>query len=209
MQLPFTLDQFLEVFAEYNQRFWPVAAGFWAASVVGVVLTWREPARWSSRLSTLLAVMWLWNAAGYHAWLFTRINPAAWLFAVLFAVESALLFRARAASRLEYFSPASRLRHIGAALVVYALAYPAVTIALGHRYPAAPTFGVPCPTAILTIGLLATVRGAIPARLALIPILWGFVGGSAALLLDVASDYALLGAALLMTVAIAIAGLRR
>ena len=35
----------------------------------------------------LLATLWIWNAVAYHALLFTRINPAAWLFAALFTME--------------------------------------------------------------------------------------------------------------------------
>jgi len=87
---------------------------------------------------------------------------------------------------------------VGASLVIYALAYPFLTMALGHRYPAAPTFGVPCPTVILTIGGLLTVRAGIPPLLTIVPVLWGFIGGSAALLLNVPTDYVLLGAGVLL-----------
>jgi hypothetical protein len=38
---------------------------------------------------------------------------------------------------------------------MYALVYPLLTVGLTHGYPAAPTFGVLCPTAILTIGVFA------------------------------------------------------
>ena len=41
-------------------------------------------------------------------------------------------------------------------------------------------------------------RGGIPPLLAIVPVLWGFIGGSAAVLLDVPTDYVLLaGGALL------------
>jgi hypothetical protein len=72
-------------------------------------------------------------------------------------------------------------------------------MALGHPYPATPTFGVPCPTAILTIGVLLTARGGVPVTLSIIPALWGLIGGSAALLLAVPADYVLLGAGLLLS----------
>ena len=74
-----------------------------------------------------------------------------------------------------------------------------MTAAFGHRYPAAPTFGVPCPTVILTVGLLLTVRGGVPLILTIVPIFWGFIGGSAAVLLNVPTDYVLLGAGALLT----------
>jgi hypothetical protein len=74
-------------------------------------------------------------------------------------------------------------------------------MAFGHRYPAAPTFGVPCPTVILTIGLFLTARGKIPTLLAIVPVLWGFIGGSAAVLLAVPTDYVLLAAGLVLALA--------
>lgn len=67
-------------------------------------------------------------------------------------------------------------------------------------YPATPTFGVPCPTDILTIGVLLTVRGGVPLSLAIVPVLWGFVGGSAALMLGVQTDYVLLAAGAVLAV---------
>ncbi len=59
-----------------------------------------------------------------------------------------------------------------------------------------------CPTVILTIGLLLTVRGGIPPILTIVPVLWGFIGGSAAVLLDVRADYVLVGAGILMALAV-------
>ena len=81
---------------------------------------------------------------------------------------------------------------------MYALAYPFLTMALGHGYPEAPTFGVPCPTAILTIGVLITARGRLPVTLTIVPIVWSFIGGSAAALLSVPTDYVLLSAGILL-----------
>jgi hypothetical protein len=92
--------------------------------------------------------------------------------------------------------------------MVYSLAYPFLTIAFGHRYPATPTFGVPCPTVILTIGALLTARERVPAGLSLVPILWGFIGGSAAVLLAVKTDYVLLAAGALLLIAVVARSMR-
>ena len=198
MSLPFTPEQFFGVFAEYNDALWPAVIGFWLASLGVLVATWRKPTSYSRALTYLLAALWAWNAIAYHVWFFTRINPAAWLFGAAFAFQAALFLWAGARRRIEYFSPDGVVARVGASLVVYALAYPFLTMALGHRYPAAPTFGVPCPTVILTIGGLLTVRAGIPPLLTIVPVLWGFIGGSAALLLNVPTDYVLLGAGVLL-----------
>src|SRR5688500_11709777 len=81
MQLPFTPNQFFSIFAAYNHAFWIVVIVMWFATLAILVVVWREPARWTRLLSFLLGTLWLWNAVAYHAFLFTRINPAAWVFA--------------------------------------------------------------------------------------------------------------------------------
>jgi hypothetical protein len=200
--LPFTSHQFFGVFTDYNQTFLVVIAALWLGSVAALVVTVRDPARHSRTLSLFFAALWLWNAVAYHALFFTRINPAAWIFAALFALQALLFLQAAARSHVEYLSAAGWRRTAGFGLAVYALAYPFLTMAFGHRYPATPTFGVPCPTAILTIGALLTIRRPIPLVLAVIPILWSFVGGSAAVLLGVPTDYVLLAAGVVLSVAL-------
>ena len=44
------------------------------------------------RISGLLAVHWAWSAVAYHVVFFTRVNPAAWLFAAIFLLQAALFF---------------------------------------------------------------------------------------------------------------------
>ena len=95
------------------------------------------------------------------------------------------------------------MRGIGLGLVLYSVAYPFLS-ALGHKYPTTPTFGVPCPTAILTIGALLTLRGRVPLTLAIIPALWGLIG----VLLAVPTDYVLLGAGVLLIVVLSVPRMR-
>ena len=198
MGLPFTAEQFFGVFADYNRAFIAAAVALWVASVAILAHVSRDPSRRSPRLSLFLGALWLWNALVYHALLFTRINPAAWLFAGLFLVQAVLFVWTATQRRIEYFTSTGWTRIIGRGLIGYALLYPFLTIAFGHKYPAAPTFGVPCPTDILTIGALLTSRRRVPAALAVIPIVWGIIGGSAAVLLAVPTDYVLLGAGALL-----------
>jgi len=80
----------------------------------------------------------------------------------------------------------------------YALAYPLLALATGLHWPRLPSFGVPCPTTLLTVGLLL---GLAPRRLrglSVIPWLWCLVGGSAALVLGVRPDLMLWVAAVVL-----------
>ena len=198
-RLPFTPDQFFEIFAIYNGRFSILVVAWWVASLAIVVAAWSNPSRSSRLLTQLLAALWAWNAVAYHAMLFTRINPAAWLFAALFAIEAVLLVWAAARHSHDYFAADGTTSRIGLGLIAYSFVYPFAST-LSHAYPATPTFGVPCPTAILTIGLLLTTGRRIPVAVAIVPALWALIGGSAATLLDVPTDYVLLAAGVTLMV---------
>ena len=95
--------------------------------------------------------------------------------------------------RLE-FSFAKNLRAgIGIALLAFALlAYPIWATLAGHGYPELPTFGLPCPTTIFTIGVLALASGTSLRAVFTVPILWSLVGSQAAFLMDVKPDLGLL-----------------
>jgi hypothetical protein len=84
------------------------------------------------------------------------------------------------------------------AAAVYALAgYPLVGWLAGQRFPAAPTFGLPCPTTIFTFGVLLWADRRLPAWLLAIPAAWAVLGTTAAGSLGITEDYALLPAAIM------------
>jgi hypothetical protein len=198
MRLPFTHDQFLDVFAAYNAALWPFAALLWLVTVAALVgLLMR---RLSSRqVTVLLALHWAWSGVAYHFAYFTAINPAARLFGALFLVQAALfLWVAFRQPGLEV--PWGRRPHqlLSVVFCVYAVLYPFLALASGLRWPRMPSFGVPCPTTLLTVGLLL---GLAPRRLrglSVIPVVWCLVGGSAAILLGIRPDLMLVAGAVLL-----------
>ncbi len=196
--MPFTAEAFFEVFARYNTAVWPAVVVLWLAAAVALGAVVRVPGESSSRLaSAVLAVLWLWGGLVYHATYFTRINPAAWGFAVLFVVEAVLFgWYGLTHRRLPFGTATGWPRWLGITLALYALVYPLLNVMAGHGYPAVPTFGVPCPTAIFTTGMLLTMEGRLPVTVVAVPVLWALIGGSAAILLGVTADYVLLACAL-------------
>jgi hypothetical protein len=198
MQLPFSRGEFFDLFAAYNGELWLAVVVLWAASVLAVVwlgFSRRPRDRW---ISALLVVHWAWSALAYHVAFFTRINPAAWLFATIFLLQAALFFWSGVIRRqLSFRTSGTPWAPIAWLLLAYALLYPAINVVEHGSVLKIPTFGVPCPTTILTAGLLlfATPR---TRGLALVPIVWSAIGGSAAFLFGVTADYVLLfaGAAL-------------
>jgi hypothetical protein len=203
MGLPFTHDQFFDVFSDYNQSLWPFVVLLWILTVTTLIALIRNRPSAQALITASLIIHWMWSAIAYHAVFFSRINPAAWLFSLLFLVQAGLLWRH--AARLQFVHPQGwSVRYAFASmLVLYALIYPGLVWLDGHVFPRAPAFGVPCPTTILTIGLLIGAARPITLATAVIPIIWAFIGGSAAILLGVSADAMLLaaGAGLIITIA--------
>lgn len=202
MDLPFTSGQFFAVFVRYNQGVWPMQVVLAALAVIILALLFsgRE---WASRqIAKLLAALWAWMAVVYHFQYFAAINPAAWTFGVTFLLGAFAFVWFGAVKRTLVFRPAAGARGIaGGALIVFALVlYPAIGYLVGHRYPAAPTFGVPCPTTIFTLGLLFFAARPAPRWVFVVPLAWAAVGSVAAFELGVLEDLALLVAGVLALV---------
>lgn len=188
MTLPFSADAFFDLFGAYNAQFWPVAVLLWAATVRAFVRVLRGRADLSRFPAVLLVLQWTWTAVAYHLFFFTRINPAAWAFAMLFLVEAALLAWFAWRQPPQFAPVRSRRGALAAMLIGYALAYPLLAVAGGHTYPRVPTFGLPCPTAILTIGVLIGAGRTFPRIAAVVPMVWSVIGGSAAVFFGVWAD---------------------
>lgn len=193
MQLPFSVEQFFGVFRAYNTAVWPAQVLLVALALLALAVIWRHPTWTGAAVSAILATLWAWLALVYHVAFFASINPLAYAFAAL-AFVAALLFGWYGVVRREVefrFAKDARTA-IGLVLVVFALAvYPVWATLAGHGYPELPTFGLPCPTTIFTIGLLALSSGQRTRILLAVPILWSLVGSQAAFLLDVKPDLGL------------------
>jgi hypothetical protein len=122
--LPFSRDAFLDVFAAYNQIFWPVALTLWLATAAAFIRHVRRQDR-AIAVVWLLAIQWAWAGAVYHAIFFSRINPAAWVFSALFIIEALLLVWNRPIRRHVRFSQIHPVRYtISSGFIAYSLAVP-------------------------------------------------------------------------------------
>ena len=193
MSLPFSVEQFFQVFAAYNVTIWPAQILAYFLALAALALSVR-PSRPAGRVvSGILALSWIWMGVVYHILYFSPINPAAFVFGAFFVVQGLLFLVVGSIQGKLTFELSTRPAAIvGAILILYAMVgYPLLGAALGHYYPAAPTFGVtPCPATIFTFGLLLCATAA-PRYLLIIPFLWAIVGTSAAIQLGVFQDYGL------------------
>lgn len=193
--LPFTHEQFVAVFVQYNTAVWPLQIVAWLGGLCMVGLLVRELRGASRWVGTALGLMWVWTGVVYHGRFFAAINPVAPVFGALFVAQGVMLLHAA----LWRGWPQTVRRHglsawAGWSLMGYALLlYPLIGVWSGQRYPALPAFGItPCPLTLFTLGLLCVAGAPVPRRLLVVPLLWSGVGGSAAWLLGVSQDWPLL-----------------
>lgn len=194
MKLPFTPQEFFNVFARYNDAVWPaplvlpVLAGL---AVFAMTWKWRS----SDRIAGgVLAILWFWSGVVYHLIFFREINSLAIGFGLLFLVQAAGFLRgALRRTALHFSAPRTEPRTlVGALVITYALViYPLLSDLLGHRWPHAPTFGAPCPIVLFTLGLFFWTDASRPRAWLIIPLGWSLVGTSAAVTLSVFEDFAL------------------
>ena len=196
--LPFTREQFFAVFEQYNLQVWPAQVFLYVLTVMAISLAASRRVQSRVVLYSWLGALWLWGGVAYHFTFFTRINPAAWLFGSLFVLEGCLLlWFAFAARGVSVAPPSVRWRWAGTVLVVYALVlYPLLGVAAGDELRRLPVLGAPCPTTILTFGVFCWLLPRPPRLLLVVPLLWAFVGATAAFTLDVPQDVGLLAAGL-------------
>jgi hypothetical protein len=194
MNLPFTVDQFMEVFAKYNLAIWPVQIVAYLLGVAALVLAIRRTPYSGRFISAVLSFFWIWNGAAYHLSFFSPINKAAYGFGGLFILQGALFFYAGVVrSRLSFRYAHDVYSLTGLVIILYGMVlYPAIGYLLGHVFPHSPVYGVaPCPTTIFTFGLLLWAEKKVPFFLIPIPVLWAIIGTMAAVSLGIREDIGL------------------
>ena len=92
--LPFTPEQFLGVFVNYNDVIWPIQIAAYVLGAISIASLFRRTRAADRVIAGILAAMWLWTGVAYHALSFSVINKAAYIFAALFIVEGCYLVHA-------------------------------------------------------------------------------------------------------------------
>jgi len=192
MKLPFTREQFLEVFKQYNTQMFPVQIVFLLLAALVIYFVARTSERSGKFIFFILGFLWIWMGAVYHIGFFSAINEAAIAFGALFILEGVLLLiYAFRPTRFSFHKNLTTVTSV--ALLAYSLVvYPIIGHLAGHDYPYSPTFGLPCPTTIFTLAILLLVQNKLPFHIVVIPLLWTVIGFSAAFSLGIYEDAALI-----------------
>jgi hypothetical protein len=196
--LPFTQEQFLDIFSQYHAMTWPFVYVVHLVAILLIVhLIWsNKPLMDANLVLSFLGVLWVWMGIVYHWIHFATINPAAKFFSVGFVIQGiCLLVESARSNRIDLGATPRRTQIATGVLIVYALViYPLLGLWMGHVYPAAPIFGLPCPTTIFTFGMLLLLHnddGRPLRRLYILPALWSIVATYAAISMSIVQDWAL------------------
>jgi hypothetical protein len=213
MELPFTAEQFLGIFRRYNTAVWPAQIALLVAALATAFAALRAAlnARWNSaRLAFgILAAMWLWTGVVYHFRFFAGLTPAGRIFGSLFVAQAAILALSAWLPDPMFAPPVRPGVAAGSVLLLYALVlYPAINFAGGHRYPATPTFGAPCPLTLFTLGIFCLLPSMTPRVALVIPMLWSVLASVAAVRFGIGGDLALIPAAAIALMVVRFTGER-
>jgi Family of unknown function (DUF6064) len=193
-KIPFTTEQFLQVFEKYNQAIYPFQFALILVAIATVFLAASRKPLANKLISCSLGFLWLWTGIVYHLIFFTTISPPAYVFGTLFIIQGLLfLYEGVVKNRLSFRLSQKFYGIFGTILIAYSLViYPLIGYALGRIFPTVQTFGVPCPTTIFTFGLLLWTDKRFPLGLLIIPVLWSVIGTSAAFSFGIKEDFGLL-----------------
>ncbi|MDW7732963.1 MAG: DUF6064 family protein [Methanolobus sp.] len=204
MNFPFTEEQFLNNFASYNTEVFPAQIFLYLLAGVALYLVFNKKEYSDKVISGILAYLWLWMGFVYYILYFSSINRPAYLFGLLFIVQAVLFFKYGVLDRkLSFRFGTDIYGFAGLAMILYGLVlYPIFGYFIGHVYPYQPIFGVPCPTTIFTFGLLLWTSSKVPKSILVIPLLWSFVGFTAAFAFGILEDILLLVSGLVAVILI-------
>jgi Family of unknown function (DUF6064) len=199
MKLPFTIQQFLDVFRQYNIAVWPMQVFIIVLALVAVYFSIRSKTYSNKIVVCILAFFWLWMGIIYHLVYFSRINKAAIVFGTLFIIQAIIfIYFGLIKNKLRFRFKTDKYGITGIILIVFALLiYPLLGYWWGRIYPSSPTFGLPCPTTIFTFGILLFSVPKISTWVIVIPVLWSLIGFTAAFSLGIKEDTGLVIAGLL------------
>jgi len=199
MNIPFTPEQFFEIFAKYNSAIFPVQILILLMGVACVLLIHSSKPYKDKLIVGFIGLLWLWIGIAYHLTFFTEINKAAFVFGGLFIIQGILFFSdAFKGNRLTFAFNQSINDYIGYFFIIFGLIiYPVIGYFTNASAVHTISLGLPCPSTIFTFGLLMLAGSKIPRYLLIIPLLWALVGSTAALKFGVYQDVMLLVSAVI------------
>ena len=71
--IPFTVDQFLNVFARYNVAVWPALIFLYVIGLSAIYFAFQQRTDVSKTVASILSLFWIWMGLVYHSWFFSDL----------------------------------------------------------------------------------------------------------------------------------------
>jgi len=198
MKMPFTTEQFFSVFENYNASVFPVQLVFLFFGILAVYSTLSEKSGRNKVIGGLLVLIWIWIGIAYHIIFFASINPAAYVFGGFFILQGLFFYIETSVRKNLVFKYAGSVKgYLALFFILFGLIiYPVISFYLGGSVLKTISFGLPCPSTIVTFGFLMLTDRKFPGYLLVIPSLWAIIGTAAAVNFGVYQDYVMIFAAI-------------
>lgn len=198
MKVPFTTEQFFNVFEKYNSAMFPAQIIILLFALVGIFLLHSDKPFKDKYIGVFLGLLWIWTGFVYHFAFFTEINKAAFAFGGIFILQGVfILINSFLKEKLVFTLQPQAKDYIGYFFILFgSIIYPCIGYLNGGSLFKTIALGLPCPSTILTFGFLMLTTSKFPKYLLIIPSLWAIVGLSAAIHFGVYQDSMMILAAI-------------
>jgi hypothetical protein len=188
--MPFTTEEFIAVFRNYNTAVFPFQLIIFVAGIIILIIIHKNSSAVNKFIYYFAGFLNLWIGVVYNFIFFTKINKAAFLFGVLFLLQAILLVITAISGKRTGFEINKNPRvYIGYFFMLFGLIlYPVINLLLGKSLDSTISLGLPCPTTIFIFGIFLLTETNFPKYLLIIPSLWAILGFSAALSFGVYQD---------------------
>lgn len=176
--MPFSQEQFFNVFLRYNITVFPFQVILFAAGIFCLILIILKSRYAEKVTSYLLVILWLWTAVAYHIIFFSKINKAAIAFGALFIIQSLFfLLEFVVKKKLEFNYENKFNLFTGYFLILFGLVfYPLIGLYSGKEIGYIISLGLPCPSVIFTFGVIIISNKNYTLYKLIIPVIWAFIG---------------------------------
>ena len=171
MKIPFTTEQFIKVFEDYNTAVFPAQIVLILLGLISFLMVLLKNKAANKVIGVFLGLLWLWNGLVYHFTFFTAINKAAYLFGSLFIFQGLFfLFESKIRHKLIFSRIQSAKNYTGYFFIIFGLfIYPAIGLFAGQTFHSVIVLGLPCPSTIVTFGFLMLTDQKLSRYLLIIP----------------------------------------
>ena len=190
------------MFENYNASVFPVQLFFLFFGILAVYSTLSEKSGRNNIIGGLLFTIWIWIGIVYHIIFFASINPAAYFFGGLFILQGIFFFiETFVRKNIVFKYTGSAKGYLALFFILFGLIiYPVISFYLGGSVLKTISFGLPCPTTIVTFGFLLLTDKKFSKYLLIIPSVWALIGTAAAVNFGVYQDYLMIVAAIIANI---------